>query len=388
MGWSALRRLLLQLLLVLVGLEGVAQVATRLGSGRWFAQKAEEAYPAFYEASPGVRWRLRANLDIMHNADDFRVRVQTNADRFRDRPEPMRPGGLLFAGDSFTFGWGVEVGQRFSSLIEGELAKDPATRGIPVYNIGTPGWGIAPETLLLDEVVARARPRAVVLETWLFDWDILDTANLACFGTHLFSRQATETDPRLLQARIFAVNHLCMADLAQKLPALVAFARRSRALQSGHVPRELLYGGFGLDAFLAAPYPEPIAAAEQQWLACMTHITELTSRQGIPLLVTMVPSAFQLDPAKLEQVKQIYGMSGPLDLAKPHRLAAAHLDTLRVPHLDLLPVITEAARSSKAPLYFDHDVHWTAAGHVVAAHAILGRLRSLHLLDSAVRSRP
>jgi hypothetical protein len=48
--------------------------------------------------------------------------------------------------------------------------------------------------------------------------------------------------------------------------------------------------------------------------------------------------------------------------------------------VDLLPALREAAAPSGPPLYFEHDPHWTARGHEVAADALLAALRARGLL--------
>ncbi|HET9192209.1 MAG TPA: hypothetical protein VFO21_04980, partial [Vicinamibacterales bacterium] len=86
------------------------------------------------------------------------IRIQTNSRGYRDREpvgvEDPRKLGVLFLGDSFTWGDEVRVEERFSSLLEascGSLCdRLPTIRAI---NKGVIGYGTAQS--LLDYLLAR-----------------------------------------------------------------------------------------------------------------------------------------------------------------------------------------------------------------------------------------
>jgi hypothetical protein len=58
------------------------------------------------------------------------------------------------------------------------------------------------------------------------------------------------------------------------------------------------------------------------------------------------------------------------------QLAEAH----HIPVLDLMPALRDAAETDSRRLYYPVDIHWTAAGHEVAAQAVADFLRSGDLL--------
>jgi hypothetical protein len=369
---------LLTAVLVLVSLEGLAQVATRIVQGRWFAEKALEASPPIYMSDPDLRWRLRPNLSVPHRTQDFSVTVRTNSEGYRDANGGALLGGcdVLFAGNSFTFGWGVEEHDRFSSLIAAELRK--ARKGLRIMNIGVPGYGLPQERLLLERAfVLGLRPRLVVLEIWPFDWDIMDAERMGCFDGRLLSKEALTLPEWYLRAKIFALNHICLAEMAHKLTLACAYMRRSRAMRSGTVTRDLLYGGFGLDAYLKGPYPPPEEEASKKALEALTRIAELTRRHALHLAVVVIPSSFQMG-GSLEQWRNLYGVLGEMDMDRPHRMIREHMASLGVPCIDLLEPIRRAA-GGPAPLYFSRDLHWTREGHGVAAKEILAELRKRRL---------
>jgi lysophospholipase L1-like esterase len=75
-------------------------------------------------------------------------------------PDPARPV-VLVLGDSFTFGEGVRVEDTFSARLERAFA---GRAGAPCFvNAGVPGYGTVEEAARLPELLARYRPRAVLL---------------------------------------------------------------------------------------------------------------------------------------------------------------------------------------------------------------------------------
>ncbi len=118
------------------------------------------------------RW-LRPNTVARHVEEDFDVEVRINSHGLRDRDIPYeRPAGqkrVLAVGDSFTFGYGVELEDAFCKVAERLLSPQG---DVAVLNCGAPSWGTADE---LDFLVAegfRYGPDAVVLT--FYENDIKD----------------------------------------------------------------------------------------------------------------------------------------------------------------------------------------------------------------------
>lgn len=81
-----------------------------------------------------------------------------NSQGFRD-PEPAldsRPG-VLFLGDSFTWGYGVDAAERFTDRLR---SRHPEWR---VFNFGVVGYGTDQEYLLLQKHFEQYKPRLVFL---------------------------------------------------------------------------------------------------------------------------------------------------------------------------------------------------------------------------------
>ncbi|MFT4648260.1 MAG: lysophospholipase L1-like esterase [Glaciecola sp.] len=107
-------------------------------------------------------WANRAGASghIAGSGLDYTVNI--NSLGFRD-PERTyaKPAGVkrvLVLGDSVTWGWGVDNGERFSDLLEARLGEE-----VQVLNMGVPGYGTGQQFWNLEKFGWRYEPDAVVL---------------------------------------------------------------------------------------------------------------------------------------------------------------------------------------------------------------------------------
>ncbi|MDA1091324.1 MAG: hypothetical protein O3A85_13540, partial [Proteobacteria bacterium] len=91
------------------------------------------------------------------NNGDFRVRIKINDFGLRNPESVEKAGGRVWVvGDSFTFGWGVEQNEMYSSVIAQAL-------GTATYNVASPGTNVCGYQALIARMPAKVRPRAVVV---------------------------------------------------------------------------------------------------------------------------------------------------------------------------------------------------------------------------------
>lgn len=96
----------------------------------------------------GLKWSYRIN------ADGFR------GDEFDTASDVKR---ILFLGDSYTFGWGVDQHETLPRAVEAALAEPPFNLEVDAWNLGVPGYNTVQEFHLLKEVMHRYSPDLVVL---------------------------------------------------------------------------------------------------------------------------------------------------------------------------------------------------------------------------------
>lgn len=117
--------------------------------------------PAIYLPDERYAYVLRPNSRDRHRDADFDVTYTIDAEGHRVTPSPLNPRTtLLVAGDSFTFGDGVEDHETYTSVLGREYWRD-----IKVVNAGVSGWGITQGYLTIADALERSPlPSAIVYQ--------------------------------------------------------------------------------------------------------------------------------------------------------------------------------------------------------------------------------
>lgn len=93
--------------------------------------------------------------------------VQTNVDGFRDRdfaiPKPADIYRVLVLGDSFTWGWGLDVDETIPKLIEKDLTVQSAASHVEVINASDPGANTVEQLMLLKDKGLKYEPDMILV---------------------------------------------------------------------------------------------------------------------------------------------------------------------------------------------------------------------------------
>jgi lysophospholipase L1-like esterase len=162
----------------LLALEGGLRLWAWRESGRTFERAMARARPPAPHATVTLAGLIRPSADarivyelwsamdvLFDYAHDGRpIRVVTNAAGFRGRDYPLEKARavrrIVGLGDSLMFGWGVEQGQDYLSLLEARLAG--SGERWEAVNTAVPGYNAAMEVETLKAKALRYRPDLVV----------------------------------------------------------------------------------------------------------------------------------------------------------------------------------------------------------------------------------
>jgi hypothetical protein len=293
---------------------------------------------------PGYRGVLAAR--------DFTVHVRANALGLRgwelDFADLARRHPVVFVGDSYVFGWGVEEEDRVSERSAALLGQ--AGYSVPVVNLSFPGWGMSQALEVLEDFAPRLRPRLVILGLFVGNDFMDDLAYRAA------SRKgpASATPGALAEAKAFVRRVLQGSPVVnlvnQALWRSTAFRGFFNTLEVRN-DRIVLYE------------PRPSDAQRQLYAATLESLAglaRLSRKEGFEILVAIIPDHLQVLEPRL--------FAG-YDLTLPQRTvsARARADGLLV--VDLLRALSEAPDPTR--LYFREDKHWTREGHSFVAHELL-----------------
>jgi hypothetical protein len=115
-------------------------------------------------------------------------------------------------------------------------------------------------------------------------------------------------------------------------------------------------------------------------LRLLSEISTVSKSHNAKFLLVLVPDKDQLYEQQIHAAGKGYQGIPPerLDLGLPQKVVNLFCGEVGIPVLDLLPAFRECGFAKK--LFFEHDLHWTKAGHRLAAEEILACLRKLNYL--------
>jgi hypothetical protein len=350
--------------------EGVVRLDGWLRTGTLKTGWTLDAPFAGYHPERG--FALTPNAGTRLRGPEFDTTIRINAAGFRMDREPSverAPGTrrIIVLGDSFTFGHGVDVQDRFGEILEREIDA------LEVINLGVPGTGTDQQYLLLRDEGFRYAPDLVVL----------------CYLTENITRVASDVketteglrpkprfvleDGELVLTNVPVPTELVrrnerwqeMRERRSALPRLplLDWIRRNSALYR-FLRARLHHQIYGLAKLETVMFPEYDESREEWRVArALVHrIADECRSRGAVLLVVVLPT---LKEANRDWVSD-----------QPGRMMAAACREKGIPVLDLLPGFRAAVESTGEDLYFPVDHHWTPAGHRVAAGLMAGFVAS------------
>lgn len=287
--------------------------------------------------------------------DQFDVDLTTNAQGFRNLGDiPMKkPEGvkrLVFMGDSFVFGWGIDDKETFTYLLQEDLGTRYGKEKVEVINAGVYGYDIIQYRELFYRLL-KYEPDAVFLGFCLEnDFNITPLKN----DTTVEGVRVEPETSFKYKARNF-INNL----------HLVALVRDRLYINFPKIRNLMLSLGVNnkRDIFLKE-YTPALRKSMSETGAVLKEMQDECSKRGIKFIVLLVPLKEQVYCR--EEINKFDGY----DVDRPNKALKEVLTASRVDYLDLLgPLILESERT-KDRLYFDIDPHWTKYGQAVVEKSI------------------
>lgn len=288
--------------------------------------------PAFSIYDPVYGQRLKTRFYTQRTSPEFTMRFSTNSLGFRG-PEPKsfpyQP--ILFLGDSFTEGYGVNDGEEYPALIREFVGECYGENAVPVVNAGIGRNGTGRWLKFLKAEGPQFAPRLVVFQ--LFANDFEDNVRERLFdvtpdGELVELPVSPGGTVRVVQTLIEAIPGLAYSHLVGFARQVYwHFTRKQVELDSSEANKDK---GRRYDRLTFRLVEEVLALAESQ---------------GWPVLGLLVG----VDGERLEQLQQIFRRRN-------------------------IPFVEIAGNHNRVDLYYQVDQHWSAFGHRHAAKLVAGWL--------------
>ena len=360
--------------------------------------------------NPGMFWEPNRWVGWTHTPDargwaqrclrgkiEWRAYTRINGHGLRDRDVPYERQGkfrILVLGDSFTEGVQVEQDETFPKLLERRLGD-----GVEVLNAGVSGYGTDSELLFWESEGWKYRPDLVLL---VFDTsnDILENHYALMRGTHFPYPEKphfTLKDGRLVPENLPLPEEPPVRRTLVRLQRwLTRHSTLYRLLPAFHVPGmpggaqaapppTPFPGGTLQTEVYLADYPESWRVAWRITRGLVLRVRQDVEARGSRFAVVVINAKEEVSDRRWQWTL----LANPAlreyrwDIDKPNRLTTSFLARRGIPTIALLDVFRAHLRETGTSGFFEWDVHWTPAGHALAADAIARALAALALVPKA-----
>jgi len=300
---------------------------------------------SFHTGDSELGWVGVPNFTGRFHRREFDVRIVNGPRGFRMGAAQIvpEPGAerVVFLGDSFTWGWGVEQGEVFTDSLQ-----DLVGPRFELLNRGVNASGTVQQSILLERLLEQDQPDRVVV--MLFYNDYLDNLD-AKRGRRPYiqiSDDSAEYSGRPVTRPLGGFWR--------------SFRRRSAVLT-------LLAEGQNrirrvIETQLNPEIPEPDRLFHPE----PAHVRAL--EVSLDRMRSLCEGRCTLTVVFVPEKNEV------AEIAPAAATAAMISDKLGIGFTDLTPAFRRASRGTTVPLYFAHDGHWTHAGHQVAATELARQL--------------
>ena len=335
----------------------------------------DEMLKQFFTYEPLLGWKLIPNKKGRFKTKEFDIEVKINSDGFRDYEYSIvkkRKSRIIMLGDSYLWGWGVELEETFSKYIEKALKCE-------VINMGVPAYGTDQEYLFFMRKGLKYSPDIVILCFYTNDlWDNLRTEQPGGYGKpkfvnkngKLYLTNVPVPPPSFYQnknfitrTKIFLRNHFAtyifLRNLLKKNRIIVHILQKTKIMKKWgeysniyrtHLSKEIK-NGWEITEML------------------ITQLNNFLTAKGIIFMVVYLPSR--------EQINSFNAKNTQIDLHMPNKILKKICRKNNILFLDTTPFL---CKYSPNKIYFKTDNHFNSFGHLIVGK-ILSKFIKIKLKD-------
>ena len=346
----------------------LAEVVVRLALPQFYITGPRGMFvpdpPRRFRLSPGVHGTLAAVGEFSHSISINSLGMR-GPEIGKKSPETYR---IVALGDSFTFGFGVEIEQTFIALAQDRL-RSTVSGNIEIINNGVPAFGLPDEVAWFEQYSLQLEPDLVIINVCLAN-DLFDATEDE-ISTEMYKRMQAEKHWSL-GAWLFRRSHLYrLVSQAAPVRALLGMPEswpiaRLREMIRMHTdtPSELTLKG---------------RRANQ---AALARLAELAEQHDFRLGAMLIPVEYQLVPERWKRLLNNLGLDPTAyDPEVPRRFFLNAFAEHDIPVLDLW-LRFQAEMQNGEQLFFRKDPHWTPAGHRLVADTLSAFIVDENLVES------
>ena len=354
-----------------------------------------------FKESDYLPWELNPGKEVTHIGPekDWKVDVKINSKRLRDEEIDYLPKGneyIIVTGDSFSFGYGVELYESYPKVLErilNENANDDDKK-FRVINAGfASGNSIDTAYLFLRNEGMKYKPKVVIfgylpgndLEDIEGHYWELDENGLPVkikqpylFINNEGNRQANSTYVSNEKANILWITHVFMS----KYSHAYTFFKNGIKNTIGMVFRRLFEPK--VDTIYDNIYGQIFQSGWEKTKFMFLETNSLLKRNNATLVIVYIPEKGQYNNENWREYLYVNKKDeNDVSRNKPDDMMREFAEDNGILFADLYPAFHERQNEK---LYFNIDPHWTARGHELAAQTIYSYMKDQTLELSSYRS--
>jgi lysophospholipase L1-like esterase len=324
---------------------------------------------------------------VRHETTEFEYTARINSHGFRDHEVPPRNTEVYRVaaiGDSYTYGWGVELTESWPKVLEKDLRR--AGIDVEVLNIGQPGNTTDRYAVVAERAIKQLSPDLVLIAVLQTDdlYQLMDRPanggapsverlvdyllpNMSRWLRRIREQRAAQ-DPEDIRVswRIIAQRVLSGFSSAERARYERLDAEVRLRFTSGDLNPLIIDLAMKDPRYFEFPTEEHLTlvpALLRSMTADLFRIRELAHQSGADVLVVSVPDGPYVDDHALKAVRRL-GFAASRDLlttSAPDELIARACAQAGVPFVS----VTSAMRADRSdvPAYFEMDGHPNSVGH-------------------------
>lgn len=321
-------------------------------------------------------FELKPNIESILKRQEFITNVKINSQGLRDREydlkKPNDTTRIAVVGDSFVFGFGVELNETMVKILENK-SSSRLNKNYEVINFGVSAYGTEQEYILIKDSVINYNPDIIILAFSLNDIKENVKFNLFDIKNNTLIRNPPQKILPILKLRNYISWH-------SHLYSLIYFsAIDNQKLRDFLIKAKLLN----------PPYKEPNTDFESllylnsknqdfdyamnKTLLLLNEINNLANRNSINLIVFIIPTKEQVDDNKMREYIKNHDINREkLNITKVQEIIRSSMQKNNI--IVVYPLDQFKKYNINNTFYYDIDGHWNKKGHKFAADIIYENL--------------
>ncbi|MBW2990839.1 SGNH/GDSL hydrolase family protein [Candidatus Woesearchaeota archaeon] len=311
---------------------------------------------ATFSSEHGVASKPNVNI-MFYNKQltrEFKHRIRTNSDGLREDIDYELDKGdnfrMLAVGDSFVFGYGVELNETFIKLLEIKLKEEKEK--VQVINLGVPGTGPSHYYKRLKYKGLKYNPDLVILG--LFVGSDLNTV----IETTEFTPKMPNQLPYFIASKSHAFQFMY---LLTKVNVLNKIKRDKKPVPTMCTSDE--------------KYEQAISSLEP----AVQDFNKLAQENNFDILFVIIPSREQVDDKLWQEALSYFCVLKKSDRYQVQRDIKTVLEKTNSTYIDLTQKFVDLNKNNT--FYYKIDGHFNKKGHELAFSLVYNKLKNEDLLN-------